>query len=352
MSRPGRDSAGGRAYLDLQARARREGRPTDELLVLYILERFLYRLSRSEHRSRLVLKGGMLLAAFDERRPTADVDLLARMVSNDVDTIVALVQEVLAVEVDDGVLFEPEQLRARVIRDADPYAGVRITVPARVARARHPLRVDVNVGDPVTPAPVEVSYPALLAEPFAVVGYPLETVLAEKIVTMVDRGDATTRERDFADVFVLATRHVIDAADLSAAVRATAEHRQSDLRPLRSVLVTLATTRQPDWLPHVSAKNLHEQHPRADECPDVCEDDRGRQPVEPSSLSDNETYTCESHQGGAAQSRHASKHDCDAGPANSAPLQHPDECHGPGTEKDQLRGQRTACLTGDQQSRR
>lgn len=134
-----------------QARARREGRPTDELLVLYILERFLFRLSRSEHRGRLLLKGGMLLAAFDERRPTANVDLLARMVTNDVEVIAALVRDVLAVEVDDGVVFETDALRARVIRDADPYTGVRITVPATIARARRPLRVDINVGDPVAP---------------------------------------------------------------------------------------------------------------------------------------------------------------------------------------------------------
>jgi hypothetical protein len=159
VNRPSEDSAGGRAYLTLQARARREGRPTDELLVLYVLERFLYRLSVSDHRSRLVLKGGMLLAAFDKRRPTADVDLLATAVANDVETISAVVRDVLAIEVDDGVVFEPGGLRAQVIRDADPYTGVRITVPARIDRARHPLRIDVNVGDPVTPEPVEVSYP-------------------------------------------------------------------------------------------------------------------------------------------------------------------------------------------------
>lgn len=171
VSRPSRDSAGGRAYLDLRARARREGRPTDELLVLYILERFIYRVSVSAHRDRLVLKGGMLLAAFGERRPTADVDLLARQVSNDVEAVSGLVGEVLAIEIDDGVVFEVDQLRAKVIREADLYAGVRIVVPAAVDRARHPLWVDVNVGDPVTPAPIEVAYPALLTEPFSVVGY-------------------------------------------------------------------------------------------------------------------------------------------------------------------------------------
>jgi Nucleotidyl transferase AbiEii toxin, Type IV TA system len=246
VSRPTRETVGGRAYLDLQAKARREGRPTDELLVLYVLERFLYRLSISEHRRHLVLKGGMLLAAFDERRPTADVDLLGRIIGNDVDSVSRAVLDVLTIEVDDGVLFEPSGLRAQITRDADPYTGVRVTVPARVDRARHPLRVDINVGDPVTPGPAEVSYPALLGQPFTLVGYPLETVLAEKIVTMVDRGDATTRDRDFADVYVLSGRHMVDANSLAAAVRATGDHRASDLRPLRSVLVALASARQPD----------------------------------------------------------------------------------------------------------
>jgi hypothetical protein len=234
-------------YLDLRARARREGRPTDELFVLYVLERFLYRLSPSSHRSRFVLKGGMLLAAFDERRPTGDVDLLAKNISNDVGTISRLIREVLAIKLDDGVVFEPDGLRAAVIRDTDPYTGVRITVPASIARARHPLRIDVNIGDPVMPAPVEIVYPALLGKPFGVVGYPIETVLAEKIVTMVDRGDATTRERDSADVLILAGRHALDARTLREAIQATGAHRGSDLRSLRSVLVELAPTRQSDW---------------------------------------------------------------------------------------------------------
>jgi len=220
MTRPSRHTSAGRAYLDLRALARRDGRPTDEVLVLFVLERFLYRLSLSAHRERLVLKGGMLLAVFEERRPTRDVDLLARATRNNVETVVALIRDVLAVEADDGVVFDTAGLTARVIREGEIYAGVRIVVPARVDRARHPLRVDVNVGDPVTPAPVEVDFPALLAEPFRVVAYPIETVLAEKIVTMIDRGDATTRERDFADVVLLTRRPEIDAKRLSEAIAA------------------------------------------------------------------------------------------------------------------------------------
>jgi predicted nucleotidyltransferase component of viral defense system len=261
MTPPSRQTTGGRVYLELRAKARSEGRPTDELFVLYILERFLYRVSISPYRRRLVLKGGMLLAAFDERRPTADVDLLAEAIDNEIDVISAVVREVLTIEVDDGVTFDPTELRAQVIRDADPYTGVRITVPARIDRARHPLRVDINVGDPVTPAPVEVSYPALLDEPFALVGYPLETVLAEKIVTMIDRGDATTRDRDFADVFLLSGRHAVDAEGFSAALRATGAHRGSDLRPVSTVFVDLATARQADWTRYLTRNRLKDSAP-------------------------------------------------------------------------------------------
>ena len=118
-----RESTAGRAYLDLQALARRTGRPTQELLVLYVLERFLFRLARSAYRDRLVLKGGMLLACLDSRRPTADIDLLAQAVANDVDTIAGVVTAVLAISVDDGVVYEPDRLDAQVIRDAELYAS-------------------------------------------------------------------------------------------------------------------------------------------------------------------------------------------------------------------------------------
>lgn len=229
--------------------------------MLYVLERFLYRLSVSDHRDNFVLKGGMLLAVFDDRRPTADVDLLARAIANEVEPISDVVRAVLAVSVDDGVAFDVAALRTEVIRDVELYSGVRVIVPASVDRARHPLRIDINVGDPVTPGPVEVDYPALLDEPFPLLGYPLATVLAEKIVTMIDRGDTTTRDRDFADVYVLSGRHRIDAADLAAAIASTGAHRGSDLRPIREVLVTLATLRQTDWSRFVARRGLADTVP-------------------------------------------------------------------------------------------
>ncbi len=247
MTRPTRATTAGRVYLDLQAEARRAGRPTDELLVTYVLERFLFRVGASQHREQLVLKGGMLLAALDERRPTRDVDLLALATDNDVASITDLIRQVLTVESDDGVAFDMTALTTGVIREDDVYTGVRAAVPAHIHRARQPLRIDVNVGDPITPAPVEITYPAILGDAFTVVGYPIETVLAEKIVTMIDRGDTTTRERDFADVTLLIRRHPIDASTLAAAIHATATFRNVELRPLREMLGYLGEDRANDW---------------------------------------------------------------------------------------------------------
>ena len=114
-------------------------------------------MSLSEFRDQFVLKGGMLLAVFDERRPTRDVDLLGLAITNHADSLPAVMAEIAAIEVDDGVIFRPDQLTTRTIREQDVYAAVRVAMPASVATAALALKVDVTVGDPVTPGPVEVS---------------------------------------------------------------------------------------------------------------------------------------------------------------------------------------------------
>jgi hypothetical protein len=147
------------------------------------------------------------------------------------------------------------------IREHDRYAGVRVVVPATVDRAQQPLRMDVNVGDPVTPAPQDIAFPALLGEPFPLVGYPIETVLAEKLVTAVALGDTTTRERDFADLLLLTDAHTVGAAVLLQAIAATAGHRQTPLRPLREVLTELGRRRQADWQRYLTRAGLHDKLP-------------------------------------------------------------------------------------------
>ena len=171
---PTRETAAGRTYLDLRRLARATGRPTDELLQLHALEGVLRRLAASPHAGRLILKGGVLLAALDARRPTRDVDLTTNDVANDPDAILAVLAEVLRIEVADGLDFDIASLRAETIREDDSYSGVRVTVRGDLASARIQLHVDVNVGEPVWPAAVLVEIPPLLGGPsLRVTAYPL-----------------------------------------------------------------------------------------------------------------------------------------------------------------------------------
>lgn len=171
---------------------------------MYVVERWLARLSRSAYAEDFVLKGGMLLASFGNRRPTVDADALARNMASDQETVAARVAEVAALpDPDDGVVFLPDTINTQVIRDDALYSGVRVMMSAQLATAQVKLRLDINFGDPVTPEPRPVELPALRpgTEPIRVLGYPLETVLAEKLTTAIDLGPANTRVRDFADVF-------------------------------------------------------------------------------------------------------------------------------------------------------
>lgn len=117
--RPTRGSVDGRAYLDLQNLARGQNRPTDEIHQLYALEGFLDRLASSEYADRLVLKGGVLLAAYGTRRPTRDVDVQAHAVRGERDDVLQIVREIAAVSVDDGLAFDVERATAEIIREDD-----------------------------------------------------------------------------------------------------------------------------------------------------------------------------------------------------------------------------------------
>ncbi|MCK6574191.1 nucleotidyl transferase AbiEii/AbiGii toxin family protein [Myxococcota bacterium] len=245
--KPTHADVGGARYLALQRLARAQKRPTAELLQLYVLESFLRRLVRSRHDERLVLKGGLLLAAFELRLATRDVDLLALHTDNDPQAVERLVVEVASVEVEDGVVFPPDTTTTATIRDGDVYPGVRAVLEAHLATARIKFSVDVNVGDPVVPAPARTAVPALLgSETIDVLAYPKSMVVAEKLVTALQRGRASTRWRDFADLFVL-VEGALPEADVVEAVRAVASHRGVPLHPLAEVLAGMPNETQRHW---------------------------------------------------------------------------------------------------------
>ena len=246
MKRPTRASQAGSAYLDLQNRARRERRGTQELLTLYVVERWLARLSASAHSGKFVIKSGMLLAAYDARRPTADLDALARSIAGDRDVFVSLVSEIAHLPLDDGVEFRTDTATARIIREEAIYSGVRIAMDATISTATVKFRMDVNFGDPITPAPDWVALPPLRPGmgPVRVLGYPVETVLAEKIATAIALGPANTRVRDYADIYALTGIHVISHRTARQALLATTAHRGTPVQPLSAAIGDFADLRR------------------------------------------------------------------------------------------------------------
>lgn len=236
-------------YRALQRSALDQGRLTDELLTLYVLEAFLRRLSKSPYRDRLVLKGGVLLAAIGDRRATRDVDLQARQLDNDVEATRAVVVEIAGLDIGDGLLFDSANAVTEVIRGGAGYHGARVRMPVHLASARLKFAVDVNFGEPVQPEARWVDVPALLAteDPVKVLGYPVEMVHAEKLVTALQRGPANTRWRDFADVWTLSRHRPCDGTGLQDALTAVGEHRRTPVTPLLPALDGYGDLAQPKW---------------------------------------------------------------------------------------------------------
>lgn len=260
---PRRDTTAGQVYNDLRNLARRQGRATDELFQLYLLERFLYRLAHSPASDQLILKGGTLLAAYQLRRATQDIDVQATSLANDEATLAGLVGEVCQLEVDDGVSFDLTGLTVTTIREGAAYEGLRARLPAALGPAQLVLRIDANFGDPITPGPATMAYPQLLGGSFDIHGYPLATVLAEKLVTMLELADANTRDRDVGDVYRIIHSHAIDGDDLQAACHATATYRQVRLQPLSEVLTDLVQRRQVPWARWRTRTGLTDELPEA-----------------------------------------------------------------------------------------
>lgn len=204
-------------------RARAEGRPFQELATHFAMERFLFRLGRSPHADRFVLKGGLMTLTWagEHARVTRDIDLLGWGV-NSVEAVTQRLRDVLLVEAVDGVVFDLASLTGSPITVEAPYVGVRVTFAADLGGMRLKMQVDVGFGDAVVPPPDWVDYPELLdlGAP-RVLGYPPEATLAEKLHAIVDLQLLNSRMKDYYDLWTAACVGNTTRESLGLAVRHT-----------------------------------------------------------------------------------------------------------------------------------
>jgi hypothetical protein len=208
------------------------------ILSRYGVERLLYRLTKSKHKDSFLLKGAMLFAVWlpEAHRPTRDVDLLG-FGSSELDLVERMFKElcVLPVE-DDGLVFSQDSVTVREIREDAHYAGVRVTLFARLANSKVHIQVDIGYGDAVFPDPETVTFPVLLDFPAPMLrAYPIYTVVAEKLEAMVVLGEANSRMKDFFDLWFLSENFNFERSILMQAIKGTFDRRRSPLPKARTI---------------------------------------------------------------------------------------------------------------------
>lgn len=196
----------------------------------YAIERFLERVALSKYKDNFILKGGMLVSAMVglDNRATMDIDTTIRNFPLDCEHAKQIVEEVAATPVDDNIRFEVKNVSN--IMDEAEYGGVRLSLDAFLDTTKIPLKIDITTGDVVTPAEITYHYKLMFEQRYiSLWAYTLETVLAEKIETVLSRGVLNTRLRDFYDLYILQNVGLeIDTKTLSAALTATCRKRNSD----------------------------------------------------------------------------------------------------------------------------
>lgn len=197
----------------------------------YMMERFLERISYSEYKDKFILKGGMLVAAMVglDARATMDMDATVKGTDISLETVEAMIANIISVPLEDDVIFRVKQI-SEIMGEAD-YPGVRVSMETEFDKVRTPLKVDISTGDIITPKEIQYSFKLMLEErSIKIWAYNLETVLAEKLETVIARNITNTRMRDFYDIYILQQlyRDTLNWEVLREALSATANKRGTE----------------------------------------------------------------------------------------------------------------------------
>lgn len=206
------------------------GYPYMYLLTRYLNERLLYRLSVSHYKEHFFLKGGSLIYAYNglETRPTVDIDFMADYITRDREVLRTVFQEILSIEcVEDGVIFKVDNIEIEPIAIDKKYPGTRLSFIACLDSITHRMSIDIGFGDVITPSPLLLDYPSILPNVPSVniYAYNLETLIAEKFQTMIERDLANSRMKDFFDVYQILSNYEIDHDVLKEAIANTFHNR-------------------------------------------------------------------------------------------------------------------------------
>ncbi len=244
--------------------ASQSGQPFADLLLLYTLEGFLRRLVSSPYHERLVLKGGFLLFGMRASlgRTTRDLDLMAIQQPVNLVAVAELVRDLCAQALpeEDGLRFDPESVETEIILEENDHQGVRAKLYGYLDRSRSRVIIDIATSDPIIPGPREFSFPTLLnKDRLLLQAYSLESIIAEKLHALVQRGLHTTRLKDCYDLWSLSAENRFDGAILQQAIQATFATREIAFTPELPLILTSTfgenEQKQQQWTAFRAEKN-------------------------------------------------------------------------------------------------
>ena len=228
----------------IRSMAAKKNLRAEEVLQMFLFERILERLAVSRYQNNFILKGGLLIASMIgiSERTTMDMDTTVRGIQMEEDEIVAAINEILAIDVDDSIIFEFKGIEP--IREDDAYNNFRVHLRAKYGKIDSPMKIDITTGDVITPAAIQYNFPMLFEEKtVSIMAYTLETVLAEKYETIIRRNIGTTRARDYYDLHTLyqSRKQEVRPEILKAAVLHTAKKRDSveDIHDWKDILLDI-----------------------------------------------------------------------------------------------------------------
>ena len=237
-----------KASTQLKAKVRNlsggNSRTAQTFIRIFMMERFLERIALSQYRNNFILKGGMLVAALVglDTRATMDIDTTVKSLKLSKDNAIKIVEDIIAVEIPDGVQFRITRITD--IMEEHDYPGIRVMLEATLDKMRQAVKIDISTGDIITPGAVEYSYNLMFEErSISIWTYNLETLLAEKLETIMARGTANTRMRDFYDIYAISRQETFNKEVLKKAFLATSTKRNTtgQIFDLQNIIATVAS---------------------------------------------------------------------------------------------------------------
>ena len=203
-----------------------------QLYQMFFFEKILERISKSNYKHNIILKGGLLLSSIigDDERTTKDMDATLKSMPLEKENIESIFKEILSIDLEDDVSFQI--LDIKDIREEDEYGGFKVNIMATMDNLKIHLAVEITTGDKITPREIEYNYNSIFEnKKIPILAYTIETVIAEKYQTIITRGILNTRMKDFYDIYILISKNkdTIDIENLKIAIKNTFEHRKTEI---------------------------------------------------------------------------------------------------------------------------